>query len=92
MPKLSAEAIEARLASLEGWRRQGDAITKTFVFPSFTDAMAFVRRLADQAEAADHHPDILIQHKRVTLSFWTHTEGGVTDKDVDGARTADECV
>jgi len=92
MPKLSAEAIDSRLRSFEGWRREGEAITKTFEFPSFPDAIWFVGRLADAAEAADHHPDILIRYKRVTVSYWTHTEGGVTDKDFDGARAADRCA
>lgn len=92
MPKLSDEAIEAGLRSLEGWRREGDAIRKTFVFPSFPDAISFVRRVADAAEAADHHPDIDIRYKRVTLSYWTHTEGGVTEKDLEGARAAEQCA
>ncbi|MFB3854651.1 MAG: 4a-hydroxytetrahydrobiopterin dehydratase [Vicinamibacterales bacterium] len=92
MPKLSEEAIESRLRSLEGWRRQGDAITKTFTFSSFPEAISFVHRVADTAEASDHHPDIDIRYRRVTLSYWTHTEGGVTEKDFEGARAADRCA
>ena len=56
---------------------------------SFPDAVAFVTRLAFDAEAADHHPDIHINYKRVTLTFSTHSEGGLTEKDFDGARAVD---
>lgn len=92
MPKLSEEAIESRLRSLEGWSRQGDAITRTFTFTSFPEAISFVRRVAELAEATDHHPDIDIRFKRVTLSYSTHSEGGVTERDFEGARAADRCA
>jgi 4a-hydroxytetrahydrobiopterin dehydratase len=51
--------------------------------------MAFLLRVAFEAEAADHHPDVTIHYRRLTLSYWTHTEGGVTTRDITGARTAD---
>ena len=66
-----------------------DAITGAPGWTSFADAIAFVTRLAFDAEAADHHPDITINYKRVTLVYSTHSEGGLTQKDFDGARTAD---
>ena len=56
------------------------------------DAIAFVTRLAFDAEAADHHPDILINYKRVTLTFSTHSAGGLTEKDFAGARKVDALV
>ena len=56
------------------------------------EAIAFVDRLAPEAEAADHHPDILINYKRVTLTYSTHSEGGLTDKDFAGAAAADRLV
>ena len=69
-----------------GWALDGDAIRRQFTFGGFADAIAFVARLAFDAEAADHHPDIMINYKRVTLTFSTHSEGGLTDKDFAGAR------
>ena len=69
--------------------REGDAIRKQFTFADFLQAIAFVNRLAPEAEKAEHHPDILINYKRVTLTYSTHSEGGLTDKDFVGAATAD---
>jgi 4a-hydroxytetrahydrobiopterin dehydratase len=84
--KLEASDVTTRLASMPGWAFQHDALTRTFSFPSFPDAVAFVTRLGFQAEAADHHPDLHISYKRVTVEWSTHSEGGVTEKDFDGAR------
>jgi 4a-hydroxytetrahydrobiopterin dehydratase len=83
--KLTAAEIDQALQALPGWTRQGDAVTRQFTFASFRDAIAFVTRLAFEAEAADHHPDLAINYKRVTVTWSTHDEGGVTRKDVDGA-------
>lgn len=66
----------------------GEAVRRQFTFPGFTDAVAFVVRLGFVAEAADHHPDILVSYKRVTLTYTTHSAGGLTDKDFDGASEA----
>jgi 4a-hydroxytetrahydrobiopterin dehydratase len=87
--KLSQTEAEQRLTSLSGWTLEGDAIRKQYTFGGFPDAIAFVDRLAPKAEAADHHPDILINYKRVTLTYSTHSEGGLTEKDFAGAATAD---
>ena len=87
--KLSVEQAQARMGELGGWTLDGEAIRKQFVFRGFPEAVAFVSRLVPHAEAADHHPDVLINYKRVTLTYSTHSEGGLTDKDFDGARTAD---
>jgi 4a-hydroxytetrahydrobiopterin dehydratase len=92
MPKLERSAIDSRMKSLSGWKLQGDAISKQFTFPGFLEAIAFVNRLAPNAEEADHHPDILINYKRVTLTYSTHSEGGLTEKDFAGAELADRCV
>jgi 4a-hydroxytetrahydrobiopterin dehydratase len=89
---LSADDIRRQLAALPGWDLAGDAIRKTFEFPSFPGAIAFVNRVAEEAERADHHPDILISYRRVTLTWSTHSAGGVTGKDIEGARMADRCV
>jgi len=89
MATLSAADVQNRLKGIAGWTLERDAIRKTFTFASFPDAVAFVDRLAVEAEKADHHPDILINYKRVTLTYSTHSEGGLTAKDFEGARAAD---
>ena len=87
--KLSSPDIDQRMKSLSGWTLQGDEIVKQFTFKGFPEAIAFVNHLAHEAETADHHPDILISYKRVTLTYSTHSEGGLTDKDFSGAAMAD---
>jgi len=87
--KLTRPDAEQRLKSLVGWTLDGDAIRKQYTFADFVAAVAFVNRLVPEAEAADHHPDILINYKRVTLTYSTHSEGGLTTKDFDGAAMAD---
>ena len=89
MAKLDEAAIRKGLEGAKGWMLEGAAIRRQFTLASFPDAMAFVTRLAFDAEAADHHPDILINYTRVTLTYSTHSEGGLTQKDFDGARKAD---
>jgi len=89
MATLSRAEAEQRIKSLSGWTLEGDAIRKKYTFKDFLDAIAFVNRLAPEAEAADHHPDILINYKRVTLTYSTHSEGGLTEKDFAGAAGAD---
>lgn len=92
MATLSTADAQARLRSLDGWRLDGQTIVKQYTFSGFPEAVAFVSRLVPGAEAADHHPDITINYKRVTLVFSTHSEGGLTDKDFAGAAAADRCV
>jgi 4a-hydroxytetrahydrobiopterin dehydratase len=92
MARLSREEIDQRLNGLSGWALEGAAIRKVFTFSGFPEAVAFVDRLVPEAEAADHHPDITINYKRVTLSYSTHSEGGLTEKDFAGATMADRVV
>ena len=87
--RLTEEEIGRELGRLDGWTRDGDALRKQFTLGGFPDAVAFVTRLAFDAEAADHHPDITINYQRVTLSFSTHSENGLTQKDFDGAKKVD---
>jgi 4a-hydroxytetrahydrobiopterin dehydratase len=89
MATLTKDAIQQRLKTLTGWTLEGDAIKKQYTFAGFPAAVAFVDRLAPKAQAADHHPDILINYKKVTLTYSTHSEGGLTEKDFEGAATAD---
>lgn len=92
MSLLTTTEVDERLRHMNGWRREGDAIVKTFTFAGFPEAVAFVGRLVSGAEAADHHPDVAINYKRVTLTYSTHSEGGLTEKDFAGARMADSCT
>jgi 4a-hydroxytetrahydrobiopterin dehydratase len=90
MARLSDAEIAARLRTVPQWARDGDRIHREFTCATFPDAMAFLVRVAFDAEAADHHPDIAVHYKRVTLTYWTHSEGGLTAKDFDGAAAADK--
>jgi 4a-hydroxytetrahydrobiopterin dehydratase len=90
MATLSQHEAATRVQELSGWTLDGNAIRRQFVFRDFPEAVAFVQRLVPGAEAADHHPDILINYKRVTLTYTTHSEGGLTDKDFAGARMAEQ--
>jgi 4a-hydroxytetrahydrobiopterin dehydratase len=65
----------------EGWSEVERALERTFEFSTFLDAIGFVNRVAELAEAENHHPDIAIDYRRVTLRWWTHTAGGVTERD-----------
>jgi len=87
--KLPGAEIDARLSGMPGWARQGEGLTRQFTFKGFPDAVAFVVRLAFDAEAADHHPDLQVSYKRVTVSWSSHDAGGVTEKDFEGARQTD---
>ena len=87
--KLTRADAAQRMQSLSGWMLYGDEIRKQYTFKDFPEAIAFVNRLAPEAEAADHHPDIQINYKKVILTYSTHSEGGLTDKDFAGAAMAD---
>ncbi|MGH9000489.1 MAG: 4a-hydroxytetrahydrobiopterin dehydratase [Acidimicrobiia bacterium] len=82
MGTLAESEVRAALAGLDGWALAGAAIVKEFRFGGFPEAVAFVGRLVEPAEAADHHPDLDIRYNRVTVTLSTHSEGGVTPKDL----------
>jgi len=88
MGVLSADEVRRRLGTLPEWELQDTEIRRKFTFRDFAEAVSFVVRVGFAAEAADHHPDILINYKRVTLTYSTHSEGGLTDKDFAGAEAA----
>jgi len=90
MALLTDAEIDQQLTALSGWARVDRAIRKQFTFEDFPEAVLFVSALVPAAEAADHHPDIEINYKRVTLTYTTHSEGGLTAKDLEGARAADD--
>jgi 4a-hydroxytetrahydrobiopterin dehydratase len=90
MTRISNQDAHARLQTLPGWTLEGETIRKQFTFDGFASAVTFVVRIAFDAEAADHHPDVLISnYKKVTLTYTTHSAGGLTDKDFAGAEAAE---
>lgn len=89
-PLLAEDNITERLAALDGWARDGDAISKRFDFADFAEALAFVNRIAEPAEAMNHHPDVAIHWNEVTLKLWTHASGGLTHKDFELARAIED--
>jgi len=90
MKKLSADQIRENLAQLQGWKRSGGEIRKTYPFASFAEGMVFANRVAALADALDHHPDVLIQYRQVTLTLTSHDAGGLTERDFRLARRIDE--
>ena len=88
MTVLSAAEVDVFLEAHGEWSRDGDAITRTYELADFNESMGFVTRVAMAAEKADHHPDIDIRWNKVTLTLSTHSEGGLTAKDLD---LADRC-
>ena len=87
MAKLTADQIEQALTQLPGWSSTPEGIRKKYELPTYPDAIAFVTRVAFAAEKADHHPDLTINYRWVTATLITHSEGGVTQKDMDMAAT-----
>ncbi len=85
---LDSTQLAAALATMPGWSLVGNAIERQFTVKSFPDAVALLTRLAFAAEAVDHHPDFVLEYRRLTVRYWTHTAKGVTQKDVDAARVA----
>jgi len=81
--KLTDDEVRDGLTGLPGWERQGDEIVKEYKFDGFGDAIAFVTRVAFKADKADHHPDLDIRYNRVRVALSTHSEGGLTGKDMD---------
>lgn len=83
MAVLCRAEIEKNLVRIPGWGFTGSALSRERRFPSFMEAIGFVNRVARAAEEIDHHPDITIHYRQITLTLWTHSEGGVTDKDLE---------
>ncbi len=91
MPRLLSDSeIASGLKSLEGWKPSRKFIRKVFEFDNYTDGIEFVNRVAAVAEKEEHHPDINIRYTTVTLSIQTHSEGGVTQWDLDLARAIEK--
>ena len=83
MALLGSNEIEAMLADLDGWERQGDAIVKSFERGDFVGSVRFIDSLVEPAEAMGHHPDVAISWATVTVTISTHSEGGLTAADFE---------
>lgn len=92
MALLSDDQIAMALRDLEGWERSGDEINRTIRFPDFMAGIEFIHRVAELAEAADHHPDIDIRYRNVRFALSTHDEGGLTEKDLALASRINEAL
>jgi 4a-hydroxytetrahydrobiopterin dehydratase len=86
---LSEEDVDERLELLPGWTSTGTSLVRRYTFESFPFAVAFVNCLGMDAEVRDHHPDLLISHKRVTVTWTSHDAGGITEKDFTGVHESD---
>jgi 4a-hydroxytetrahydrobiopterin dehydratase len=73
--------VDTGVVATEGWSEVDGALERKFEFGNFVEALAFVNRVGALAEAENHHPDIAISYNRVTLRWWTHTAGGITERD-----------
>lgn len=89
MQKLSAAELETMTRNLSGWKVEDGRLVRDWKFADFVTAMAFVNKVAEAAEKAQHHPDIDIRYNRVRLGLVTHDAGGITAKDVAMARSLD---
>lgn len=90
MAALSKTEIHERLKQRRDWSQVGKAIQRKYSFKSFVAAIAFVNKIAEAAEQAQHHPDITINYSVVTISLSTHSEGGITAMDFELARQIDQ--
>ena len=92
MTVLTDEQVDAALPDLNGWERKDGALRRSIKFPAFLDGIDAMRRVGERAEQKDHHPDIDIRWRTVTFALVTHSEGGITKRDVEMAREIDGIV
>lgn len=91
MPELLDESsLETELATVPEWKMEGGEITRTFSFPYYLAGISFVNEVANRAEALNHHPDIYIGWRKVTLRLSTHSKKGLTELDFTLAREVDQ--
>lgn len=88
--RLSPTDLQQALGNLPKWSQKGEVIERQFQFKDFLEAMAFVNKIADAAENANHHPDISISYNKVNLALTSHDSGGVTQRDVRMADVIDK--
>ncbi len=92
MTRLSDTQLAERMSALPDWQITGEQMVRQFHFRDFREAMAFVNRIAEEAERRQHHPDIDIRYNKVLLLLVTHDAGGITEKDVEFAAAADSLL
>jgi 4a-hydroxytetrahydrobiopterin dehydratase len=92
MAVLSDEQVDAALPELDGWERSDGTLRRSVKFPEFLAGIDAVRRVGEHAEQKDHHPDIDIRWRTVTFVLVTHSEGGITEKDLAMARDINSIV
>ncbi|MBA2239864.1 MAG: 4a-hydroxytetrahydrobiopterin dehydratase [Solirubrobacterales bacterium] len=89
MSTLSDEEVSARVERLDGWRRSGESIERSFDRGDFVGAVRFVDSLVEPAEEMGHHPDLAISWNEVTVTLTSHSEGGLTEADFELAGRID---
>ncbi len=92
MAVLTNDEVDSATKDLNGWERADGALRRSITFDAFLEGIDAVRRVAEHAEAQDHHPDIDIRWRTVTFALVTHSEGGITRKDVAMAKEIDGIV
>jgi len=92
MAVLTDDQVDAALPDLSGWERKDGALRRSVKFPSFLSGIEAVRRVAERAEEKDHHPDIDIRWRTVTFALVTHSDGGITEKDLGLAHDIDAII
>lgn len=86
---LTLDDIEKALLSLPSWKREGAELVKTYRFDTYMSGIEFVKLLGESAESLNHHPDLYVGWRKVTVRLTTHSEGGITSLDVEMAQNAE---
>lgn len=92
MKKLSEKEVNEALVEMEGWSFQNDAIHTSLEFENFKEAFSMMTRIAFEAENAQHHPEWTNVYNELSISLSTHDAGGVTQKDIDMAKTIEDII
>ncbi|MBI2059604.1 MAG: 4a-hydroxytetrahydrobiopterin dehydratase [Nitrospirae bacterium] len=88
-PALTPADVRTGLEEVKDWKYRSNEITKSYKLSTFRKSIEFVNRIADHSESVDHHPDVTIRYTTVVISITTHSENGVTQKDLEWAKAAD---
>src|SRR5438552_2295754 len=80
-PKLDQAAITALAPQVPSWTVEGERLQRRITFRGFLDAIRFIDRMAELAEAEDHHPDFCVHYRQVDVTLWTHAVGGLSEND-----------
>jgi len=89
---LTQDQIDSRLKELSQWKQEDKALVRVQTFPQYIDALKFVYDVGTAAESANHHPDMFMNYKRVTVRYWTHTARGISALDFKMAHTVEQLV